>query len=211
MAMPLAQALSVVVVCATPLAFHLGMTGEHFQLAASAALVIAAMCVFAGVRKPLLRWPIAAALLVAAAAAYAGRQAAAELALLLPASVYALVAWLFARTLAAGRVPLIQRIAEIERGAALPPELARHARGVTWAWALLFIGMAITSLLLALYASQAAWSLFSNVLSYALIGALFIGEYVYRVWRYPQFPHHDPVRVAFNLIRRGPELFRERS
>ena len=159
--------------------------------------------------EPLLRgsaraWGIAA--LVAVALAALARTAHAHLPLLLvPAVIVAFVAWTFGRTLRKGHVPLITRMVTALDGVPLrelAPDLRAYTRALTATWALLLGVLAIVDLVLALCAvpggllegigitppvavPRAAWSWFANGVTYGLIGALFIGEYYYRVRRFP--------------------------
>src|SRR5262249_14874595 len=75
----------------------------------------------------------------------------------LPALVAALVAWLFARTLTGARRPLIARaIAALDGAAQLQdPAIARYARRLTLAWALLQTLLALIAALLAVAAAGA--------------------------------------------------------
>jgi len=106
----------------------------------------------------------------------------------------------FAASLSAGRQPLIGVFASLEHGT-LPPDLARHARLITWCWALLLAAMAITSLALALWAPMKTWSLFVNVVSYLLVGILFTGEYVYRRVRFRHYRHASLPAMIRNVRR----------
>src|SRR5262245_50482581 len=103
-----------------------------------------------------------------------GDAPAAALGIALPLAVNLALCWLFGRTLAAGREPMIARFARVERGAGLPADLARYARSVTVAWTGFFAAMAAASLGLALWGSMLAWSLFTNVINYALVALLFV-------------------------------------
>jgi uncharacterized membrane protein len=111
------------------------------------------------------------------------------------------LAVLFGVTLRAGSAPLIYRIA----AHAFPHETidadyARYMRQLTLAWVVFFVAMALTSALLALAAPFAWWSLFANVLSWPLIGAMFIGEYVVRrVW-FAHLPQHTPSQTIASAL-----------
>lgn len=125
--------------------------------------------------------------------------------LLMPTAFVALVAWTFGRTLRAGSTPLITRIVSAVEH--LPPDqvdavLRDYTRKLTATWAAMLGGLAVANFLLALCAvpgglldglgiapplaiSPQAWSWFANALTYGLIGGLFVGEYYYRVRRFP--------------------------
>ena len=110
-----------------------------------------------------------------------------------------------------GREPVISLFARLEQGGAPPEDLARHARTVTWLWTLLLtaiaaLAIALAALVLAAQATLETWSLFANVVSYALIGALFVGEYLYRRARFRHYRHASLPALLRNV--RGATLAR---
>jgi len=108
--------------------------------------------------------------------------------------------WLFGRTLARRRVPLVSRFALLEQGT-LSDEIASYTRALTWAWTLLFAGAAAASLLLALSGNRDAWSLFTNLVNYLLVAALFLGELAWRRLRYRGYRHASPLELLRNVRR----------
>ena len=112
-----------------------------------------------------------------------------RVALYLPPILLPLLLWgVFYSTLGAGQIPLVTQIATAARGE-LSQTMQDYTRGVTlmWAWvlALLSLGAAV----LPLFASAAVWSAMTNLLNWALVCALFIGEFCYRQWRFKQLEH----------------------
>jgi uncharacterized membrane protein len=85
----------------------------------------------------------------------------------------------FARTLAAGSVPLVSRFAKIAHGT-LTPRIESYTRRVTWAWVIYFGLTAIASVLLFALAPPTVWSIFVNLLSLPLLVAMFAGEFLVR-------------------------------
>ena len=112
--------------------------------------------------------------------------------------------WIFGRSLARGRVPLIARFALMEQGA-LTDELARYTRVLTWMWTALFAAAALASLLLALSGKRDAWSLFTNFINYLLVATLFLGEFAYRRLRFRNYRHQSPLQLVRNV--RQTKLF----
>lgn len=102
--------------------------------------------------------------------------------------VYAFLLWLFGRTLRPGRQALITRLATHVHGE-LPARIARYTRRVTWAWCGFFAVMAMTSMLLYLLEPLPVWSVFNNLLNIPLVVAMYLAEYAWRLWRYPDFSH----------------------
>lgn len=158
---------------------------------------------------PLLRlrgWAWITAVLVALGLARLAMSAHALLPLLLvPVAVLAFIAWMFGRTLRAGRVPLISRIVsalEAVPAAQLAPELQRYTRRLTAAWAGMLAALALVNLLLALIAvpggllasvgivapwvvTETQWSWIANLLNYGLVAGFFVGEYLFRKRVFP--------------------------
>ena len=110
-----------------------------------------------------------------------------------------LLASVFGATLREGETPLIVGIAEFDQGA-LQPKFERYLRGLTQAWAIFFVVMAALSLVLMLYAPFEWWSLFVNVLTWPLIGAMFVVEWVVRRLGFKELPSHTPLRIATKIL-----------
>ncbi|MGH8444959.1 MAG: hypothetical protein ACREVL_06810 [Solimonas sp.] len=108
----------------------------------------------------------------------------------------------FARSLGAGQVPLITQVATVLDGP-LPPPLLAHTRAVTQLWAGLLAGIFVVTLLLTLSGRHALWSLFTNAGSYLLMGLAFLGEFLYRRHRYPDFAGDSFTGYLRRLARSG--------
>lgn len=115
-----------------------------------------------------------------------------------PLAAFAFMSWFFYRTLRPGSVPLIVRVARMDHPD-LPPDMARHARMLTWAWSLCFMLLFAVALLLAPLLQLDAWSRWVHGLGYVLPGALFLGEYVYRHYRFRD-RQHSSLRVLIPNI-----------
>jgi len=194
--------------CAWPLSLHAAIlfaTPEWPARVNAATMGLAAVI-----------WAIASARLVAGVLAVAIVALLAAVVLLAPQVllfappivINAALAAFFGASLRAGREPVICLFARIEQGDTLPPDLARHARAITWLWALLLAAMAATALALAAFAPLETWSLFTNVVSYALIAVLFIGEYLYRRVRFRHYRHASLAGLLRNV--RSVNLFARR-
>jgi len=160
--------------------------GEALMIA---PLLVIAVCV-------LVRMPRGRVLLAILAAAgilgfLAWRESGASPALLYPVPyliVYLGLLWLFGRTLRAGHQPLVTLLASHVHGELAPPML-RYTRQVTWAWCIFFAAMGLTSMLLFLFAPLAVWSMFNSLLNLPLVVAMYLVEYAWRLWRFPDHPH----------------------
>lgn len=111
-----------------------------------------------------------------------------------------MLAGVFAATLRRGETPLIVRIEELDNASELTPQFVRYLRVLTVAWTLFFLANAVLSLALILLAPFEWWSLFSNVLTWPLIGAMFAAEWVVRRIAYPELPPHTPLNIAAKIF-----------
>jgi uncharacterized membrane protein len=172
---------------AYPLLAHLGV-----MLGAPLLQWLALQCLFAGVFFRVLRGGAARAWVALAAFAIGTWLLTASgdglYALYLPPLVLTgLACAAFVQSLRPGQVPLVTRIATGVHGTLSPP-LAAHTVTVTRIWAVLLASMFAITLALTLAGAHAAWSLFTNFISYALMGLMFAAEFA---WRRLRFPDQD--------------------
>lgn len=161
------------------------------------ALVVCAAMVVASPRlRVRLVWSC-----IAAATLVAWRHAPALLLFAPPAALNVAFGAFFATTLRSGREPRIATFARLERGEALPPELAAYTRRLTWIWTALLFALAAIGLVLALWAPLPIWSSFVYVVSYVAIAALFVGEYAYRRVRYRHHRHGSLLALLRIVVR----------
>ncbi len=104
------------------------------------------------------------------------------------AMVYAFMAWIFGRTLLPGRLALITGFALRVHGE-IPPYIERYSRQVTAAWCVFCLLQIALSVLLFAFAPRGWWFFFVNVMNLPLLGAMFFGEYAFRLWRFTDFAH----------------------
>jgi uncharacterized membrane protein len=95
------------------------------------------------------------------------------------------LAFVFGRTLAAGREPLCTRFARILHGGTLPPRVGEYTRRVTAAWTIFFIALCALSTVLYFGGWLEAWSLLATVLSPLLLAVMFAVEYAVRIRALP--------------------------
>ena len=125
-----------------------------------------------------------------------------------PVLVPAFLAWIFGQTLLRGRTPLIERLVLVLHGPDTAPEdgVLAYARHLTQAWAVLFIGLAATNLLLAIFAEPEVWSLFANLIAYVIVLVFFVAEYAYRRRRFPQQPYRNMFEFVQRVLANWPAL-----
>ncbi|HVL56525.1 MAG TPA: acyl carrier protein [Burkholderiaceae bacterium] len=108
----------------------------------------------------------------------------------------------FGSTLRRGVLPLVTRLALAVHGA-LPPAIAHHTRRVTVAWTVYFAAMTAASIGLFAAGWMTAWSVLANFLTPPAIVALFVGEYLLRRRRFPDFAHVPLLEGVRAYARRG--------
>jgi uncharacterized membrane protein len=157
-----------------------------FEWLALASLAFLLLCV--GIAE--LRWRAWLSFICACVALWLlVRTGGARFLLYLPSIlVPAGLAWFFGRSLRAGRRPLIAIIA-VAAQPALPDYLVAYAGKLTVMWTAIFALLTISDLCLALLAPHAWWSLMANFVNYLLIGAVLVGEYLFRRLRFRDHQH----------------------
>lgn len=116
--------------------------------------------------------------------------------LLLAPSVVANLAmfYIFGQTLLPGKEPLITRFRRIDIGH-VTPKFQRYTRHLTVLWTVLFAFGTVASLAAAVAGEVELWSWIAFVLMPALSAALFLGEHVYRAYRYGAEERTSPLRT----------------
>jgi uncharacterized membrane protein len=179
-------------------------------------------CAFAllgliGINAPrALRMPLALTTLIALTLIFVG--GVNRLLDAVPALIAALIAWIFARTLRRGRVPLIGRAIIALDGAGQlnnDPAVACYARRLTWVWTVYQSTLAAAAAALAIHAAGGMSWLATPGMSPRLFGALvlplavailFLCEFVLRRWLLPQAPRPSLLVFVGNLVRAWPNL-----
>ena len=183
--------------------------------------------------EPLLRprlWAWLALAAIAAGLAALSRTSLALLPLLLvPPLFTAIFAWCFARSLRAGRVPLITKVVAALYGTTpegLSPRHRGYTRGLTATWAGLLAALTALNLVLALVAvpggilprlgmpspwpvTEAEASLIANVGNYGLLIGFSVLEYLVRKRVFPVRPYGNVFDFARRMAALGPAFWRD--
>jgi uncharacterized membrane protein len=169
-----------------------------------ALVPLAAIALWAGLRRGTVGTCVALAGLCAIALLARAWSPAARILPLLPQLAICLaLAWMFGRTLLAGREPLVTRIARCVHGA-LPAPIVAYTRNVTLAWTLFLSAMAAISALLYAFAPLPVWSFFANLLFLPLVALMFLSEYAHRTLRYRWFSHASIAQSVAAFERMHP-------
>lgn len=223
-----ALALRTALALAYPFLAHAANAGDDGTLAAVALGDLVVILLLG----PLLRregWAWACVAAAIPALLLLARTPWATLPLLAPPVVFVgLVAWLFARTLRRGRVPLVTRMAAAVHDrpvAGLDPALVAYTRALTGFWAALLGALCLVNLALAVFATpegllaqlgrptqlplmDARGSLFANLLIHGVVAACFLGEYAWRRHRFPDQPYRNLPGFLRKLAALGPGFWR---
>lgn len=105
--------------------------------------------------------------------------------LFVPVLINAALLVSFARTLLTGP-SMVESLAR-RRLAHLSAEDLAYCRRVTEVWCAFFLANGAVILWLALRAPLEQWALYTGLVAYLLVGALFAGELMYRAWRFRRY------------------------
>jgi uncharacterized membrane protein len=105
--------------------------------------------------------------------------------LFVPVLVNAALLLGFARTLS-HEVSIVETFARLQ-GHMLSLEKRRYCRRVTWAWCFFFVANGGMITYLALTAQLLAWTVYTGLVAYMLVGLGFAIQYVYRAWRFRDY------------------------
>lgn len=97
----------------------------------------------------------------------------------MPSLIFALLAWLFARTLVGDRVPAVTRFARAMREST-NPRIEQYTRMATVAWSIFFVAMALQAAVFPLLVPPTVWAMFGTFVNFVLTLSMFAAEYVFR-------------------------------
>lgn len=121
-----------------------------------------------------------------------------------PVVVPLLLGWGFVRSLLPGQVPLVTEIGDRARGP-LSESMQRYTRGVTVLWAVCLWAMASWALLIPIFGTLEMWSFFTNVVNQVVVAVVFVGEFIYRKYRFKDHDHPrfwEYLRIVFRAQHR---------
>ena len=150
-------------------------------LMAGVLTLLALRVLFKAWRKPRRPWSwlgLAAVLLVGAIAVLFTHGLSLSHVRLYPVAIDAVFFLVFFISLFTHK-PLVERIARAT-GHEFGPQSVLYTRRVTWVWSGVLLANTLIALYTALYTSMATWTLYNGLLSYLLIGTVFLAEYLVR-------------------------------
>lgn len=111
---------------------------------------------------------------------------------------YALIALSFARSLFAGRVPLVTQLTKELHGTLVPAEIV-YTRRATLAWAAFYMLLAAAIVILFFTVSQGTWSFFVNFATFGLIIVAVLVDFAIRRAVLPRRPGNG----LLSMLRRS--------
>jgi len=102
--------------------------------------------------------------------------------------------YIFGHTLLPGKEPLITRFRRLDLGH-VEPKFIGYTRQLTMLWTILFAAGTLVSLAAAISGNVELWSWIAFVLLPALTVMLFLGEHVYRAYRYGAEERTSPLHT----------------
>lgn len=184
---------------AYPVFAHLGVMLEQSILQIIAISSLAAGIFYSGLKSFKISAWISVIGITAVSAGFGLFYKPIFLLFLPPIALPLLVSWGFLRTLFPGQTPLVTAIGEKARGK-FSPEMRAYTRCVTILWAACLLMMTSWAILLPLFGSLELWSIFTNIVNHALVFSLFVGEFIYRTWRFRDQSHprfFEYLRIVF--------------
>lgn len=152
---------------------------------------------------PLLAACIAGVALLAWVVVHGGVADMQRLYVLQHGGLHLVLAWTFGFTLREGSTPLITAMAQtLHRN--FTPELRAYTRWLTGLWVAYFLGMVVLSVLIYALAPWQWWSLFGNLITPIAAVSLFVGEYLVRGHRHPEFERVSLRSIVEAYRRQGP-------
>jgi len=107
--------------------------------------------------------------------------------------------------------PLIERFARLDFGDALPPEITAYCRKLTLLWAAFFAANIAGCVWLAIWGDAATWVLYNGLIVYLLIGALLLGEYLWRRIAFPELEIPSLAHTVRSMINNGHKIWEQQK
>jgi uncharacterized membrane protein len=105
--------------------------------------------------------------------------------------------------------PLIERFARLDFGDALPPGIAAYCRKVTILWTGFFAANIVGNVWLAIRGNADAWVLYNGLIVYLLVGALLLGEYLWRRIAFPDLEIPSLTHTVRSMINNGHKIWEQ--
>ena len=102
---------------------------------------------------------------------------------------------------------MIEQFARLDFGDELPAEIAAYCRKLTILWTVFFAANIAGCTWLAILGDDATWVLYNGLIVYLLIGALLLGEYLWRRIAFPDMEIPSLAHTIRSIIHNGHKIW----
>jgi uncharacterized membrane protein len=183
--------------------FHAAIVTNKALYNVAAVVILLAAVLSRGVRGGRGRLMMAGGLGAIALALFLSAQITARLAHSLPLLVNLALMIYFGRTLLPNQEPLITQFCRVEYGGRVPEAFVRYTRMLTLIWTVLFAVFAVECVVPLVMPSTLKWLVPLNLLNGGIVALFFLGEHVFRTWRFPSFGVASPLRTGRIILFAG--------
>jgi uncharacterized membrane protein len=103
--------------------------------------------------------------------------------------------------------PLIEQFARLDFGDTLPAGIIAYCRKLTILWTIFFAANIAGCTWLAILGDDATWVLYNGLIVYLLIGALLLGEYLWRRIAFPDLEIPSLAHTIRSIINNGHKIW----
>jgi uncharacterized membrane protein len=122
-----------------------------------------------------------------------------------PLLIHISLFYLFIQSL--NTTPMIEQFARLDFGDELPAEIAAYCRKLTILWTVFFAANIAGCTWLAILGDDATWVLYNGLIVYLLIGALLLGEYLWRRIAFPDMEIPSLAHTIRSIIHNGHKIW----
>jgi uncharacterized membrane protein len=122
-----------------------------------------------------------------------------------PLLIHISLFYLFIQSL--NTIPMIEQFARLDFGDVLPAEIAAYCRKLTILWTVFFAANIAGCTWLAILGDDATWVLYNGLIVYLLIGALLLGEYLWRRIAFPDLEIPSLAHTIRSIIHNGHKIW----
>jgi len=126
-----------------------------------------------------------------------------------PLLIHTSLFYIFMQSL--NNTPLIERFARLDFGDALPTGITSYCRKLTILWTVFFAANIAGCTWLAILGDDATWALYNGVIVYLLIGALLLGEYLWRRIAFPDLEIPSLARTIRSIANNGHKIWEQEN
>ena len=124
-----------------------------------------------------------------------------------PLLIHSSLFYIFIQSL--NNTPLIERFARLDFGDALPAGIAAYCRKLTILWTGFFAANIAGCIWLAILGDDKTWVLYNGLIVYLLIGALLLGEYLWRRIAFPDMEIPSLAHTIRSIINNGHKIWEQ--